>query len=228
MTSDEELIKSTIVMSTNRIQNFYRNVAKDYDIWKITNGLKDFLNLEKRFLKHTILPGSKVIDFGCGTGEHLFNIVNKKCDITAVDFVEEMLDQAKVKIGDRAKYICSDINKLDFLNNSFDFGICYCTLPNHANYRKTFNKISRMCKALIISVYHWENHYELERYYKDNHFHPYVDSKKKAIYLKEGLRYLFISEKTILDLYNSNDFESNPCIRRHKFGNLYLGVKKST
>ena len=69
------------------------------------------------------LPGNaKVLDAGCGAGIPISQMLSEHFDVTGVDFSEAQVELAKQHVP-RANFICRDMTKLDFPENSFD-GIC--------------------------------------------------------------------------------------------------------
>ena len=202
---------------------FYNRYATTYGNWKYTNGVKQFQNAEKKYLAEHIQPHSRVIDIGCGPGEHLASITDKKCDVTAVDFVQEMIDIAKKRAGENVTFVCDDVKNLSFPKDYFDYGICYCTLPNQKEYRTIFDKISYYSRSLIISVYNWESRNEVLEFYRINGLHPEIDDENRTIFLNEGMRYILIPEEVVQTMYENNGYRV--LISRHQFGNIYHGVK---
>jgi 2-polyprenyl-3-methyl-5-hydroxy-6-metoxy-1,4-benzoquinol methylase len=71
----------------------------------------------------TRLPtGAKVLDAGCGAGLPIGQMLSEKFKVTGVDFSEAQIELAKKNVPN-ATFICQDITKLDFPENTFD-GIC--------------------------------------------------------------------------------------------------------
>ena len=71
----------------------------------------------------TRLPAAaKVLDAGCGAGLPISQMLSEKFEVTGVDFSEAQIELAKKNVPD-ATFICQDITKLDFPDNTFD-GIC--------------------------------------------------------------------------------------------------------
>ena len=71
----------------------------------------------------TRLPkGAKVLDAGCGAGIPISQMLSEKFEVTGVDFSEAQIELAKKNVP-KAKFICKDMTKLDFPENTFD-GIC--------------------------------------------------------------------------------------------------------
>lgn len=203
---------------------FYHQYANDYGDWKYPPAVREFQRAEKNFLMDHVRSGSKLIDIGCGPGEHIASILDKHCEITAVDFVQEMIDVAKQKVGREVEFLCEDIMNLSFPEDYFDYGICYCTLPNQIDYEKVFDRISYFCKNLIISVYAWHARVAVKDFYSLNGLHPRLNEKEKLIQLDEGMRYVFISEEVVKKMYRKNGYDLN--IFEQDFGSIYFGVKK--
>lgn len=172
----------------NEPWGFYAKYAKTYSEWTYTAGVKQFQSAEKRYLVERVSPASRVIDIGCGPGEHIASILDKRCEIIAVDFVQEMIDIAKERVGNSVGFICDDITNLSFPQNYFDYGVCYCTLPNQKGYQEIFDQISFYSRSLIISVYEWERRLEVAEFYAMNGLHPQVDESRRTILLREGMR----------------------------------------
>lgn len=207
----------------NEPRSFYERHAKEYHNWKYTHGVREFQRVEKQFLRENVLPKSKLIDIGCGPGEHIASILNKECQITAVDFVQEMIDTAKQRVGSGAEFICDDIMHLEFPENHFDYGVCYCTLPNQENYESFFDHMSFFCRSLIISVYDWSQHLEVAEFYKLNGLSPRIDETRKTLFLTEGLRYIFLQHDVVSGMFEKNGFQLRT--HSHEFGRIYYGTK---
>ena len=71
----------------------------------------------------TRLPAdAKVLDAGCGAGLPISQMLGEKFEVTGVDFSEAQIELAKKNVPN-ATFICQDMTKLDFPENTFD-GIC--------------------------------------------------------------------------------------------------------
>ncbi len=65
---------------------------------------------------------ASVLDAGCGAGVPIAQMLSERFKVTGVDFSEAQIELAKKQVP-RAEFICADMTKLDFPENSFD-GIC--------------------------------------------------------------------------------------------------------
>ncbi|WP_316740865.1 class I SAM-dependent methyltransferase [Streptomyces sp. MK7] len=65
----------------------------------------------------------RVLDVGCGTGEHVLMCAGRDMDATGVDLADKALEAARKKAGDRglaARFLHHDARKLTDLGESFD------------------------------------------------------------------------------------------------------------
>lgn len=65
---------------------------------------------------------AKVLDASCGAGIPISQMLSERFDVTGMDFSEAQIKLAK-KNAPKAKFICQDMTKLDFPEDTFD-GIC--------------------------------------------------------------------------------------------------------
>ena len=69
------------------------------------------------------LPANAIVlDAGCGAGIPISQRLSEHFDVTGVDFSEAQIKLAKKNVP-KAKFICQDMTKLDFPEDTFD-GIC--------------------------------------------------------------------------------------------------------
>ena len=104
--------KETVKAGYNQIADRYlaQRTADSEDV----RLLDDFIEL--------LSPHAKVLDAGCGAGFPISSSLADLFDVTGVDFSEAQIELAKKNIPN-ANFICEDMTKLDFPENTFD-GIC--------------------------------------------------------------------------------------------------------
>ena len=94
------------------------------------------------------LPANaKVLDAGCGAGIPISQMLSEHFDVTGVDFSEAQIELAKQHVP-RANFICQDMTRLDFPENTFD-GICSYYAIIHIpreEHQALLNNFHRMLK----------------------------------------------------------------------------------
>ncbi len=86
--------------------------------------------LHGRFLEG-VGPGSRVLDVGCGGGQHAVHIAGRRPDlrVTGLDLSPELVRRArrlaaKTGVVDRVEFVQGDALKLDFRDQDFDHVYC--------------------------------------------------------------------------------------------------------
>jgi ubiquinone/menaquinone biosynthesis C-methylase UbiE len=62
---------------------------------------------------------SKVLDAGCGAGIPISQVLSEHFEVTGVDFSEAQVERAKKNVPN-VKFLCEDMTKLNFPENTFD------------------------------------------------------------------------------------------------------------
>jgi len=77
---------------------------------------------EKELIQSLLKPmdGERLLDVGCGAGEHLRFFREKGCSVTGTDPSQHMLDMAREKLGQRADLCPGNCEDLPFSDNEFD------------------------------------------------------------------------------------------------------------
>ena len=110
-----KILKKDVIDSED-YRKEYNSVSKTYDLWlnemgRFTDEIInfDYVNKDKKL---------KVLDFACGTGYITKKLLEKNnyCEITAVDYSEEMLNQLKSVTDDGVNIVHSD--GIEFLKST--------------------------------------------------------------------------------------------------------------
>ncbi|HVE57731.1 MAG TPA: class I SAM-dependent methyltransferase [Pyrinomonadaceae bacterium] len=81
-------------------------------------------NLVELVENHEIIPPSKVLELGCGSGRNSNYLAGKGFEVEAVDFSETAIKIAgenSLKTSNAAKYYCQSIFDFDYSGKSYDF-----------------------------------------------------------------------------------------------------------
>lgn len=128
-------LKKTTIIS-------YDRTAEDYD--KIVNSFEILPQLElfsKMFSK-----GDRILDLGCGPGQHSKYFSDCGFDVSGIDLSEKMISIAKRKYSD-IDFQVMDIENLDFKNNTFD-GIWASASILHIEKEKIPHTLLRLSNIL--------------------------------------------------------------------------------
>jgi SAM-dependent methyltransferase len=103
--------------------------------------------------------GLDAIDLGCGTGRHSLRLAAAGARVTALDFSEGMLAEARAKPGANAiRFLRYDLHQplLDFAN-SFDVAVSGLVLEHIRDLRRFFAEVARVLRPsgrAVISAMH--------------------------------------------------------------------------
>lgn len=178
------LKKNMFEKKTNNIYDF--NYAKHYDtIYLNTHRIK--FEITKIISIDTNNKFTKILDVGCGTGEHVKLLFDKKLDITGLDKSQYMINEAKKKYP-KCNYIVADITNSNNYNldiESFTHILCLGKTIYELTKKEKDMFIENCFNLLNTGGYLIVNLVDREK------FKPYVqntnsDSKSKIVFNPEN------------------------------------------
>jgi len=103
---------------------------------------------------------NKILDCGCGTGELLLNLKDKAVlngkNLFGIDFSENMLKEARKKLGKNVTLKKADAHDLPFPDNYFDFVISTEAFHHYYNQSIVLREMKRVVKkkgkVLIVDI----------------------------------------------------------------------------
>jgi ubiquinone/menaquinone biosynthesis C-methylase UbiE len=103
--------------------------------------------------------GLSVLDLGCGTGRHALWLAEAGAAVTAVDFSEGMLAEARRKPGaDAVRFVAHDLSRpLPFPDGAFDLVVSGLVLEHLADLDLFFREARRVLKSggrAVVSAMH--------------------------------------------------------------------------
>jgi ubiquinone/menaquinone biosynthesis C-methylase UbiE len=115
----------------NQISNTEMNdifdfkTAQNYDRWFEGPHNRFVFDLENELMLALLAPrrGERLLDIGCGTGNHLLLFAEMGLDVTGIDSSPYMLDIARKKVGRRAAIRRGVAEDLPFEDNTFDIAV---------------------------------------------------------------------------------------------------------
>lgn len=126
--------------------------AGQYDAWFSDPAHQRTFELEKELLDFLLpcLPGTRILDIGCGTGRSLEHFLQKGLDATGLDPSPYMLDQALARLGTRARLVRGFGEDLQFDDNSFDVASLVTTLEFVDNPQSVLSEACRVAKDHVL------------------------------------------------------------------------------
>lgn len=138
----------TLDKTPETIHTMFNMIAKKYDL---ANNIMSF-GMQK-YCKNSaikmlaIKSNSNVIDLCCGTGDlsAIIKKFNPNCQITGIDFSENMLKIAKSK-HKNIQFWQGDVTNLPYEDNFFDIAVMGFGLRNILNAEKSVEEVYRVLK----------------------------------------------------------------------------------
>jgi len=130
---------------------FNNEITQSYDDWLTTPIGRYIDGREKSLILDLTAPrvGEKVLDIGCGTGEHLILFMKKGCQITGVERSPHMLDMAKQKLGNRGEFYLEKAESLPFPDNEFDIVSIISALEFMDDPQQAISEAIRVCRGRV-------------------------------------------------------------------------------
>lgn len=138
-------------------------VRSGYDQWSeiYDHDQNPLPAMEERYVREAVgkVNGQTVLDLGCGTGRHAVWLADSGASVTAVDFSEGMLREARRKAGaERIKFVAHDLHqRLPFPDASFDLVVSGLVLEHLRDLSSFFREVRRVLRPgsrAIVSSMH--------------------------------------------------------------------------
>jgi ubiquinone/menaquinone biosynthesis C-methylase UbiE len=126
--------------------------AQNYDRWFEDPHNRFVFDLENELMLALLAPkrGERLLDIGCGTGNHLRLFAEMGLDVTGIDSSPYMLDDiARQKLGHRADIRRGVAEDLPFEDNSFDMAVMINVLEFTDNQAKTIEEACRVARNKV-------------------------------------------------------------------------------
>ena len=143
--------------ASREVRQMFSRIAPRYDLLNHLLSLRfDVLwrkRLARRFAHILTLPGARVLDLCCGTGDLALAFarssrgagVSQRVSTLGVDFAHPMLVRAREKAATaRLEFVEADALSLPFANESFDFVATAFGFRNLANYAAGLEELKRI------------------------------------------------------------------------------------
>ena len=92
--------------------------------------------------------GTRALDAGCASGAVTLAIADRVGPtgvVTGVDLSAERLEEARLRLGDRATFHCARLEQLPFEAGAFDYVMCRLVLEYAAQPQPIVDELARVC-----------------------------------------------------------------------------------
>lgn len=109
---------------------FDRHMARLYESWRNLHKSRAIDKSIEQLIMAVLdpRPGERVLDIGCGTGNHLLFFSRLGLDISGIDASPYMIEKAKKRLGHCCTFKKGIAENLPFDDNEFDLAVFICTL----------------------------------------------------------------------------------------------------
>jgi ubiquinone/menaquinone biosynthesis C-methylase UbiE len=170
---------------------FDEEIARNYDSWFQTPQGRYIDKREKDLILELVAPrrGERLLDVGCGTGEHLALFQNSGCDVTGIDPSAPMLAVARQKLGHKVELLPGKAEDLPFSDNEFDIVSMILSLEFATDPEKAISEAIRVSRGRVfIGVLNKFSAIALQRRVRGL-FHPSIYNSARFYHVAE-LTYL--------------------------------------
>jgi len=134
---------------------FDRNMARIYDAWSRSSQGRAIDRSIEQLILSLLDPGlgERVLDIGCGSGNHLLILNKMGLDVSGVDASPEMIELAKERLGHRCTLKTGVAEDLPFEDNEFDFAVLINTVEFLDNPVEALREAGRVAnKKVFVGV----------------------------------------------------------------------------
>ncbi|MBA4396117.1 MAG: class I SAM-dependent methyltransferase [Syntrophus sp. (in: bacteria)] len=130
---------------------FKEEIARGYENWLQTPAGRYIDGREKSLILDLLSPrgGERVLDVGCGTGDHMLLFRRKGCDVTGIDPSPHMLKLAREKLGSKADFHPGYAEDLPFSDNEFDIVTLITSLEFTNDPGRAISEAIRVCRGRV-------------------------------------------------------------------------------
>lgn len=220
-------VEYKVLKGKQGVRNAYDLMAKYYDSSRFLFWTRRIERGEERILDSLLIGLHGIcIDVGCGTGRYSLRIVERGCEVIAVDLSVKMLGKLRKKacgrgLLNRISMIVADAESLPFRDEVFNSLICTLAFDHFIKPEEAVSEFSRVLKRgaiCILSTFNSRTLGEFQRRYGLGHRAPFKTEDSPPILVYEvGHTVLEIEE--IFSKYAFNTVKIRGCCYWHLLPN---------
>jgi len=133
--------------------------------------------------------GAKVLDAGCGSGVPVTRFLSQSLEVIGVDFSDAQINLAR-KLVPEAQFVCQDMTKLVFSDNSFDaicsyYAIIHVPRQQHKALLQNFYRILKPSGLVLLCMGSGNLAADIEVYLGTQMYWSHYDSDTNIKMLEE-------------------------------------------
>jgi ubiquinone/menaquinone biosynthesis C-methylase UbiE len=130
---------------------FDEKLASLYEAWQISPEGILLDRLSSELIVRLLRPqkGERILDIGCGSGNHLLLFYRLGFDVTGLDTSPYMLDIARSRLGNKASLRIGKAEQLPFEDNEFDLATLIMTLEFLDDPLEALREAGRVAKDRV-------------------------------------------------------------------------------
>jgi ubiquinone/menaquinone biosynthesis C-methylase UbiE len=128
--------------------------ARLYDAWRRSSRGRAMDSFLEKLIPEMLKPrkNERVLDIGCGTGNHLLLLNRFGLDINGVDASPYMIDMARKRLGNKCALKTGNAKDLPFDDNEFDLAVLINTLEFLDDPLQALREAGRVAKRKVFIV----------------------------------------------------------------------------
>ena len=125
--------------------------ARLYDAWRRSSRGRAMDSFLEKIIPEMLKPrkNERVLDIGCGTGNHLLLLNRLGLEINGVDASPYMIDMARKRLGNKCALRTGNAKDLPFDDNEFDLAVLINTLEFLDNPLQALREAGRVAKRKV-------------------------------------------------------------------------------
>jgi len=130
---------------------FYPQKVQSYEK-RMETALGNYIfSRQKELILDLVNPhaGERVLDVGCGAGDHLQLFREKWCSVTGIDTCADSLNFGRSKFGEGTEFVLGQAEDLPFSDDDFDIVTLINVLEMANNPQKVIAEAIRVCRGRV-------------------------------------------------------------------------------